>query len=131
LGILGAIPQWPVTDGDIMYVRESGCASTKGEWGIEGHGIDPDVDVQNDLKPMLKGRKQLEPAVAELMKKLRANPVKLPPKPARPIKTREKNSGLKDRRQSLATGLLAPSFSRQFREQSWHSRKTLPASENG
>ena len=90
-GVVGISGRGPLIDGGSISVPESGFASTKGEWIIEGHGVDPDIDVENDPKSVIEGKDpQLERAVAELMKKLQAAPVKLPPKPAGPIKTEKK-----------------------------------------
>jgi tricorn protease len=90
-GVVGISGRGPLIDGGSISVPESGFASTKGEWIIEGHGVDPDIVVENDAKSVIEGKDpQLERAVAELMKKIQANPVKLPPKPAGPIKTEKK-----------------------------------------
>lgn len=90
-GVVGISGRGPLIDGGIIYVPESGFANTKGEWIIEGHGVDPDMDVENDPKSVIEGKDpQLERAVAELMKKLQASSVKLPPKPPGPIKTEKK-----------------------------------------
>jgi len=86
-GVVGISGRGPLIDGGIIYVPESGFANTKGEWIIEGHGVDPDIDIENDPKSVMAGKDpQLERAVAEMMKKIQAAPVKLPPKPADPIK---------------------------------------------
>ena len=54
---------------------------------LEGHGVDPDIEVENDPKSEIEGRDpQLERGIAEVMSKLR-NPVKLPARPAAPVKT--------------------------------------------
>ena len=46
---------------------EFGFATAKGEWTIEGYGVDPDIDVENDPKAVIAGRDpQLERAVAEV-----------------------------------------------------------------
>jgi tricorn protease len=90
-GVVGISGHGPLIDGGIIYVPESGFANTKGEWIIEGHGVDPDIEVVNDPKSVIEGKDpQLERAVVELMKKIQASPVKLPPKPAGPIKTEKK-----------------------------------------
>jgi len=69
----------------------SGLANTKGEWVIEGYGVDPDINVENDPKSVIEGRDpQLERAVDEVMKKLQEKPVRLPPKPAGPVKTEKR-----------------------------------------
>jgi tricorn protease len=90
-GVVGISGRGPLIDGGIIYVPESGFANTKGEWIIEGHGVDPDIEVVNDPKSVIEGKDpQLERAVAEVMKKIQASPVKLPPKPAGPIKIEKK-----------------------------------------
>jgi len=58
-----------------------------GEWIIEGYGVDPDIEVDNDTQSVIAGKDpQLERAIAEVMTKLK-QPVKLPGKPAPPVKT--------------------------------------------
>jgi tricorn protease len=87
-GVVGISNRGPLIDGGSISVPESGFANTKGEWIIEGYGVDPDIEVENDPKSVLAGRDpQLERAVQEVMNKLKQNPVKLPPKPAGPVKT--------------------------------------------
>jgi tricorn protease len=86
-GVVGIAGRGPLIDGGSISVPEFGFANTKGEWIIEGHGVDPDIPVENDPKAVIEGKDpQLERAVAELMKKIQAQPVKLPPRPAAPIK---------------------------------------------
>jgi tricorn protease len=87
-GVVGISNRGPLIDGGTIYVPESAFASARGEWIIEGYGVDPDIEVENDPKSVIAGRDpQLERAVAEVMKKLEAKPVKLPPRPAPPVKT--------------------------------------------
>jgi tricorn protease len=79
----------PLVDGGTAYVPEFAFASADGRWIIEGHGVDPDIEVENDPKSVIKGRDpQLERAVEEVMKKVREQPRRLPDRPAPPIKTR-------------------------------------------
>lgn len=67
---------------------EFGTADENGRWIIEGHGVDPDIIVEQDPVEVLKGRDpRLERGVEELMKLLPANPVGLPRRSAPPIKT--------------------------------------------
>ena len=59
-----------------------------GRWIIEGHGVDPDIEVENDPKSVIEGRDpQLERAVEEVMKRVREQPRRLPARPAPPVKT--------------------------------------------
>jgi tricorn protease len=77
----------PLVDGGGINVPISGLASAKGEWVIEGYGVDPDINVENDPKSVLAGHDpQLERTVAELMKQLEGKKAKLPPMPAAPVK---------------------------------------------
>ncbi|HEX5757625.1 MAG TPA: S41 family peptidase [Thermoanaerobaculia bacterium] len=87
-GVVGISGRGPLIDGGRVFVPEAGSASVAGEWIIEGHGVDPDIEVQNDPKSLLAGRDpQLERAVAEVLQKMEAEPRRLPKKPAGPIKT--------------------------------------------
>ena len=86
-GVVGIFGTGPLIDGGTVFVPGFGLANTKGEWIIEGHGVDPDIDVDNDPKSEIEGRDpQLERGIAEIMSKLK-QPVKLPPKPPGPVKT--------------------------------------------
>ncbi|MEP7076158.1 MAG: S41 family peptidase, partial [Acidobacteriota bacterium] len=85
-GVVGISNHGNLIDGGVVNVPESALANTKGEYVIEGYGVDPDIDVDNDPKSVLAGHDpQLERAVEEIMKKLRT-PVTLPKRPADPVK---------------------------------------------
>jgi len=87
-GVIGIGNRGTLIDGGTIFVPESAFASAKGEWIIEGYGVDPDIVVDNDPKSLIDGKDpQLERAVAEVMKKLKDKSVKLPPRPAAPVKT--------------------------------------------
>ncbi len=86
-GVVGISNRGTLIDGGIVNVPQSALANPKGEYIIEGYGVDPDIEVENDPKSVLAGRDpQLERAIAEIMKKL-TTPVKLPGRPKDPIKT--------------------------------------------
>ncbi len=86
-GVVGIQNRGPLIDGGTIFVPGSGFANTKGEWIIEGYGVDPDIEVDNDPKSVLDGKDpQLERGISEVMAKLKA-PVKLPAKPTAPVKT--------------------------------------------
>jgi tricorn protease len=85
-GVVGISNRGTLIDGGTVSVPQSALANAKGEYIIEGHGVDPDIEVDNDPKSVLAGRDpQLERAVAEVMKKL-ATPGGLPKRPADPVK---------------------------------------------
>jgi tricorn protease len=86
-GVVGITNRGQLIDGGVVNVPEFGFANKNGEWIIEGYGVDPDIEVDNDPQSLIAGKDpQLERAIAEMMAKLK-QPVKLPPKPAGPIKT--------------------------------------------
>ncbi|MCX6640619.1 MAG: PDZ domain-containing protein [bacterium] len=64
--------------------------SDKGKWLIEGHGVDPDVVVENDPGSVLAGKDpQLDAAIEYLLKKMKDQPKVLPEEP--PIPKRDVN----------------------------------------
>ncbi len=86
-GVVGITNRGQLIDGGVVNVPESGMASKNGEWIIEGYGVDPDIEVDNDPASVIAGKDpQLERAITEVMAKLKS-PVKLPAKPAGPVKT--------------------------------------------
>jgi tricorn protease len=87
-GVVGITGRGPLLDGGAVSVPEFGFASTDGRWIIEGHGVEPDIEIENDPKSVIEGHDlQLERAVAEVIKKMREQPSKLPGRPAPPVKT--------------------------------------------
>jgi tricorn protease len=88
-GVVGISGRGPLIDGGQVYVPENGTNSPTGEWIIEGHGVDPDLEVENDPASLIAGGDpQLERGVKELLAKLAAEPRRLPSRPADPVKTR-------------------------------------------
>lgn len=86
-GVVGITNRGQLIDGGVVNVPEFGFTNKAGEWIIEGYGVDPDIEVDNDPQSLIAGKDpQLERAIAEVMAKLKT-PVKLPPKPAPPVKT--------------------------------------------
>ena len=86
-GVVGIQGRGPLIDGGTIFVPGSGLTDENGNWIIEGYGVDPDIDVDNDPKSEIEGRDpQLERGIVEVMARLKT-PVKLPPKPPGPVKT--------------------------------------------
>ena len=74
-------------DHGIATAAEFGVFDRKGNWLIEGHGVEPDVVVDNLPHATFMGKDvQLEEAVKVLKKKLIDEPVTLPPVPPFPKK---------------------------------------------
>jgi tricorn protease len=86
-GVVGITNRGGLIDGGTVFVPEFGMASKNGDWIIEGYGVDPDIEVDNDPKSEIEGRDpQLERAIAEVLSRLK-QPVRLPPRPQPPVKT--------------------------------------------
>ena len=76
----------PFVDGGSMIAPRGGFFTRDGKWAVENEGVGPDIDVENWPKDVIAGRDpQLERAVEEAMKLLKANPpdrmTKEPPPP--------------------------------------------------
>ncbi|HSH95078.1 MAG TPA: PDZ domain-containing protein, partial [Roseimicrobium sp.] len=82
IGITG-VPQ--LIDGGTVTVPTFGIYNTKGEWIIEGYGVDPDIEVVDDPGLMSKGGDpQLERAVTEILETLKKSPPTPVKKPVYP-----------------------------------------------
>ena len=87
-GVVGINNRGALIDGGNVFVPGSALANNKGQWIIEGYGVDPDIEVENDPPSVIAGHDpQLERGIAELMAKIKDHPTKLPARPAAPIKT--------------------------------------------
>ncbi len=87
-GVVGISGRGPLIDGGGVSVPEFGFANTKGEWIIEGYGVDPDIEVDNEPKDVIAGKDaQLERAVTEVMNRMKGKSFKLPQRAPAPVKT--------------------------------------------
>ena len=87
-GVVGISNRGGLIDGGNVFVPGSALANNKGQWIIEGYGVDPDIEVENDPQSVIAGHDpQLERSITELMAKIKDHPTKLPARPAAPIKT--------------------------------------------
>jgi len=87
-GVVGITDHGPLLDGGTVFVPEFGTADENGRWIIEGHGVDPDIVVEQDPVEVMKGHDpQLERGVSELLKLLPATRSGLPQQAAPPVKT--------------------------------------------
>lgn len=77
-----------LADSGIASAAEIGVYGPEGKWLIEGHGVDPDIVVDNLPHASFNGQDaQLEAAIKYLQELIRKEPVLLPPPPAYPDKT--------------------------------------------
>jgi tricorn protease len=86
-GVVGINNGGPAIDGGEINVPQFATASVDGQYVIEGHGVDPDIVVEQDVASLLAGKDpQLDRAIEEAQKAIQAKPVALPPRPADPVK---------------------------------------------
>lgn len=77
-----------LVDRGVATSAEWGVYGPEGEWLIEGHGVDPDVIVDNPPFATFSGSDaQLEAGVRHLLKRISEDPVRVPPPPAGPDKS--------------------------------------------
>ena len=78
--------RWLVDSG-MATAAEMGVYGPEGEWLIEGHGVDPDIVVDNPPHQTFEGRDaQLEAAVKHLQGLIAKDPRPVPPAPKHPVK---------------------------------------------
>ena len=89
-GVVGIRGSLPFVDGGMMMRPEFAPYSTDGkEWIIEGHGVDPDIVVDNDPAKEYAGEdQQLNRAIDQMKEELKSLPKELPGIPPFPDKTK-------------------------------------------
>jgi tricorn protease len=84
-GLIGMTGAPALIDGGSVTVPTFGIYDKTGKWIIEGHGVDPNIEVVDDPAQLAHGNDpQLERGVAELLKSLKEQSPTDPPKPAYP-----------------------------------------------
>ncbi len=76
-----------LVDNGYASAAQSGVFGPEGQWLIEGHGVDPDIVVDNLPHATYQGKDaQLEAAIKYLQKRMKEDPVKLPQPPPYPVR---------------------------------------------
>jgi tricorn protease len=76
-----------LVDRGIATAAETGVYGPEGQWLIEGHGVDPDIVVDNLPHETFGGKDaQLDAAVRHLQELIKSKPIPVPPPPPYPIK---------------------------------------------
>ena len=72
-------------DGGTVQQSNNAFYDEKSRWLVEGHGVDPDILLDNDPASASAGKdRQLEKAVEVLLKQIKERPFTWPPVPAYP-----------------------------------------------
>ncbi len=84
-GLVGMSGNPGLIDGGIVTAPTFAFFEKDGTWGIEGHGVDPDIEVIDDPALMVGGGDpQLDAAIDEMVTELERNPSKKPDRPRYP-----------------------------------------------
>ena len=84
-GLVGISGNPRLIDGHSVTVPRFAFYELDGTWGVEGHGVDPDLEVIDDPALMTTGGDpQLDAAIEEMLKELKTDAFKRPARPADP-----------------------------------------------
>jgi tricorn protease len=93
-GVVGIRESLPLVDGGQFFKPEFAIYSKDGkEWIVEGHGVDPDIVVDNDPGKEFRGEdQQLDRAIQEIEQELKTKRYEIPPPPPYPDRNPEHSS---------------------------------------
>ncbi len=81
-----------LVDNGIATAAEFGVYGPDGDWLIEGHGVEPDIVIDNLPHATYNGADtQLDAAIDHLLKRIQEEPVDVPPQPNKPNKSSPDN----------------------------------------
>jgi len=84
-GLIGMTGAPALIDGGSVTVPTFSIYDTDGKWIIEGHGVDPDIPIEDDPARMQDGADpQLDRAIQEVQHSLKERPPVIPQKPSYP-----------------------------------------------
>jgi tricorn protease len=88
-GLVGISGNPQLIDGSGVTAPTFAFYEKDGTWGIEGHGVDPDIEVIDDPAKMLDGDDpQLDAAIEHMLAELKSNGYKAPPRPKYPDRSK-------------------------------------------
>ncbi len=88
-GLVGITGSPPLLDGASVTVPSFAYYEKDGTWGIEGHGVDPDIKVVDDPAKMQNGGDpQLDAAIELMLKELESSAYRAPKRPAYPDRSK-------------------------------------------
>jgi len=84
-GLVGLGGGPDLIDGAVVTTPSFAFVDLDGTWGIEGHGVDPDIEVVDDPALMVGGKDpQLDAGIAQMLEEIGRRPYSPPPKPEYP-----------------------------------------------
>lgn len=88
-GLVGITGGPSLLDGASVTAPSFAYYETDGTWGIEGHGVDPDIEVIDDPAKMVDGGDpQLDAAIKQMLKELETGAYKAPKRPPYPDRSK-------------------------------------------
>jgi len=82
-GVRGIRGGWPLIDDGYITVPEGSRYGLDSQWVMENHGVEPDIEVDNLPGDLMRGKDaQLDAAIENIMARIKAHPLTLPPAPA-------------------------------------------------
>ena len=73
-GVRGIRGDWQLLDGGYITIPEDAEFTPESQWAVENHGVDPDIELENQPADLLAGHDaQLEMGVSVLMKQIASN----------------------------------------------------------
>lgn len=93
-GLVGISGNPGLIDGGSITVPTFGIYETDGTWAVEGHGVDPDIEVLDDPSKMVDGGDpQLDAGIQQMLKEISEKPFV---RAARPKSPDRKGMGIRD-----------------------------------
>lgn len=84
-GVVAVRRRFTLIDGSRIIAPARGVYEKDGTWGIEGHGVEPDIEVIDDPALMVDGGDpQLDAAIDHMIEEIRRNPYRPPARPKFP-----------------------------------------------
>jgi tricorn protease len=88
-GLVGISGNPSLIDGGSVTAPTFAYYEKDGTWGIEGHGVDPDIEVVDDPALLAQGKDpQLDAAIKLMLDEIKRNPYKKPKRPAYPDRSK-------------------------------------------
>jgi tricorn protease len=88
-GVVGYSGSRGLIDGGSVVVPMQATNDTNGDYIIEGVGVAPDIEIDNDPASVIAGGDpQLEKGISEILKMMEKDPMTLPNRPPDPVKTK-------------------------------------------
>jgi tricorn protease len=86
-GLVGFMETPSLMDGGYVTCPSFPFLTMEGQWAIENHGVDPDIEVDNRPDLVIDGHDpQLEVGIEEVLRAIEENPPILPELPSYPVK---------------------------------------------